>query len=135
MRILGIDPGERRIGLAVSDPFGIMAQGLDTFDKKHDGDFVEHVKQLAEQMEVGEIVVGNPLRGSGEAGESSRRATELARALQQKVGIKVTLWDERYSSQEAHRVLKGSRAGKAAVDKVAAMLILQSYLDYQENQR
>lgn len=135
MRILGIDPGERRVGLALSDELGVTAQGLDTFDKKFDGDFIEHVSRLVGRMDVEEIVVGNPLRASGEVGEPSRRAGKLADALRARLGVKVTLWDERYSTQEAQRVLKGSRASKGTVDKVAAMLILQSYLDFRGRTR
>lgn len=135
MRILGIDPGERRIGLAVSDELGITAQGLDTFDQKSGGDFIEHVAGLVGTLGIEEIVVGNPLRASGAAGESSRRASDLADRLGKRLHVKVTLWDERFSSKEAERVVRGSRAGKAAVDKVAAMLILQSYLDFRGKQR
>lgn len=133
MRILGIDPGERRVGLAVSDELGLTAQGLDTFDKKSSGAFIDHVAELVRSLDIEEIVVGNPLRTSGEAGEPSRKAQALADELHQRLGIPVTLWDERFSSQEALRVMKGSRARKGAVDKVAAVLILQSYLDFRGN--
>jgi len=131
MRILGIDPGERRVGLAMSDPLAITAQGLDTFDTKCGIDLLDHVRDLVERYGVEEIVVGNPVGLSGREGESSARASELARRLEESLPVRVTMWDERLSSREAGRVLRGARAGKAAVDKVAAIIILQSYLDYR----
>jgi putative Holliday junction resolvase len=130
MRILGIDPGERRVGLAVSDPLLLTAQGLDTFDRKKDGDLVDHIAGLVRDMDIQEIVVGNPLRASGEEGQGSAEARSLADTLRARLDVTVRLWDERFSSQEAQRVLRGTRAGKEAVDRIAAILILQSYLDH-----
>lgn len=129
--MLGIDPGERRIGLAVSDALEVTAQGLETFDRRSNGDLVEHIAALVQRYDVGTIVVGNPLRTSGEAGESSLRARALAERLRARLNLTVTLWDERFSSEEAGRVLKGTRAKKGAIDRLAAVLILQSYLDYR----
>jgi putative Holliday junction resolvase len=131
MRILGIDPGERRVGIAVSDPLSITAQGLDTFDAKSGADLIGHLKDLVERYEIEEIVVGNPVGLSGEAGESSAKASDLARRIGDALSVRVTLWDERLSTREASRVLRGERADKGAVDKVAAIIILQSYLDYR----
>ncbi len=130
MRILGIDPGERRIGLAISDPLGITAQGLQTFDRRVQNDFVQFVSDLVHDYGVEEIVIGNPLMLSGDESESSRMAERLGEELRRKLRLKVILWDERLTSEQAKRVLKGSRAGKEAVDKVSAAIILQSYLDY-----
>jgi putative Holliday junction resolvase len=130
MRVLAIDPGERRVGFAVSDPLGITAQGLETFDSRSGIDLIEYVRGLVERYEVGEIVVGNPVGLSGREGESSRKASALARNLRDDLAMRVTLWDERLSSREAERVLRGERAPKGAVDKLAAVIILQSYLDY-----
>ncbi len=131
MRILGIDPGERRIGLAVSDELGIIAQGLATFDKRAGIDFLVHVSDLVGSYEVAEIVVGDPLHLSGRSGESSEKARSLAAKLQKRFNVPVTLWDERLSSEEARRVLLGSKSDKGVVDKLAAIIILQSYLDYR----
>lgn len=132
MRILGIDPGERRFGIAVSDPLAITAQGLETFDaKKSRVGFIDHVRNLVERYGVEEIVVGNPVGLSGKETASSAKASALARDLHESLAVRVTLWDERLSSREAGRVLRGERAGKAAVDKLAAVIILQSYLDYR----
>jgi putative Holliday junction resolvase len=131
-RILGIDPGERRIGLAVSDELQITAQGLDTFDRERGADFFAHVSTLLLELGVEEIVVGDPVHLSGDAGESAEMARALARELQRRFRVRVTLWDERFSSGEARRVLRGSRARKGTIDRLAAVIILQSYLDYRK---
>jgi len=130
-RILAIDSGERRVGLAVSDELQITAQGLDTFDRKRGGDFFAHVSALLSELDVEEIVMGDPVHLSGDVGESAKRARSLAGELQRRFDIKVTLWDERFSSEEAKRTLRGSRAKKGTVDKLAAVIILQSYLDFR----
>ena len=131
MRTLAIDPGDRRIGLAVSDELGIIAQGLDTFDQRGGKDFLAHVAGLVTEYNVGEIVVGHPVHLSGDVGESAIKARGLAEDLQRRFDMTVTLWDERFSSEEAKRVLKGSKAKKGVIDKLAAVIILQSYLDYK----
>lgn len=133
-RVLAIDPGERRVGLAVSDPLGITAQGLVTFDRR-DGDLVAHIEKLAREYELERIVVGNPVSMSGREGDGSARARALASDLGTRLALPVELWDERLSSAEAHRVLAGSRPEKGAVDRVAAMLILQGYLDAHSSRR
>lgn len=127
-RILGVDPGRRRVGLAISDPLGITAQGLPTFDRKY-GDVFAHLRALASRYEIERVVVGQPLSLSGRESDSTRRAGEFARAIGDALAIPVELWDERLSSAEAERVLAGTRADKGAVDRVAAVLILQGYLD------
>jgi putative Holliday junction resolvase len=131
MRILGIDTGERRVGFALSDPLGITAQGLETLDARSGTDVVGHVEELVGRFGVEEIVVGHPVGLAGQRGSSARRAEELAAVLGKRLKIPVTLWDERFSSEEARRVLRGTRAEKKAVDKIAAVIILQSYLDYK----
>jgi len=130
-RVLAVDPGERRVGLAVSDPLGITAQGLATFDRSR-GNIVEHVRGLLREYDVECIVVGRPLSLSGVETESTRRAAALARELSA-LNVAVVLWDERLSSVEAQRILAGARAGKEAVDRIAAVLILQGYLDSRAN--
>jgi putative Holliday junction resolvase len=127
-RVLAIDPGERRVGLAVSDPLGITAQGLATFDRRG-GDLVDHIETLAREYEIARIVVGNPVSMSGRESQGSARARELAHELRSRLSLPVELWDERLSSAEAHRVLAGQRADKGSVDRVAATIILQGYLD------
>ena len=127
-RVLAIDPGERRIGLAVSDPLGITAQGLPTFDLR-DGVLVAHIESLAREYEIVRIVIGNPLSMSGRESEGSARARALAGELATRLALPVELWDERLSSTEANRILAGTRAQKGAVDRIAAVLIRQGWLD------
>jgi putative Holliday junction resolvase len=129
-RVLGVDPGERRVGLAVSDPLGLTAQGLDTFDRAR-GDLFEHLRAVIDDYGIGEIVVGHPVSMSGRRSESSKRAEKLARELERRFGLPVTLWDERLSSREARRTVAGTGATrrKGTVDRVAAVLILQNFLD------
>ena len=129
-RTLAIDPGERRVGLAVSDPLGITAQGLPTFDRR-EGELLDHVEKIAHEYEVARVVIGNPLSMSGRESEGSARARSLADEVHARLGVPVELWDERLSSTEANRILAGSRAEKGAADRIAAMLILQGYLDAQ----
>lgn len=127
-RVLALDPGERRVGLALSDPLGITAQGLPTFDRRR-GDLMAHLRALLADHDVERIVVGHPLSLGGRETEASRLATELAAELRAALGLPVELWDERLSSVEALRTLRGARAEKGAVDRVAAVLILQGWLD------
>lgn len=128
-RILGIDPGDRRVGLAVSDELGITAQGLETFDRNTGGDLFSFLSTLIDTYDVGEVVIGHPVSMSGRPSAASHKAEKLAQDIRGRFGVRVTMWDERLSSEEAKRVLRGSRAGKPSVDRVAAVLILQSYLD------
>lgn len=135
-RILAIDPGDRRVGLAVSDPLGITAQGIDTFDRAG-GDLFAHLAGIIESYNVTEIVVGHPLSLTGQEGTAGRAARELAASLEAHFGVTVSMWDERLSSVEAQRVLAGSRArrkDKGSVDRVAAALILQSFLDARRSE-
>jgi len=128
LRILAIDPGARRVGLAVSDPMGITAQGLPTFDRRG-GDLVDRVREIVSEYGVARIVVGHPIGLSGRPTDGSKDAEQLARRLRGELGLPVDLWDERLSSAEAQRTLAGTRPAKGTVDRVAAVLILQGYLD------
>lgn len=131
-RILAIDYGARRMGLAVSDPLGITAQGLETMERKNKRTDFAHLEQVIRDYEVKEIVLGYPLRMSGEAGTQSQKVTEFAEALRQRFQLPVHLWDERLTSAEANRLLReaevSSRKRAQAVDRMAAVLILQSFL-------
>ena len=132
-RILAIDYGSRRMGLAVSDPLGITAQGLETLERKNKRSDFARLERTLRQYEVREIVVGYPLRMSGEAGTQSQKVEEFAKALRQKFELPVHLWDERLTSAEANRLLREAdisvRKRAAAVDRMAAVLILQSFLE------
>jgi putative Holliday junction resolvase len=131
-RILALDVGTRRIGVAVSDALGITAQGLATIQRKNKKTDLAALRAVLEHYEVAEVVVGFPLRMSGEEGAMSEKMTAFAEQLRKHFGLPVHLWDERLTSAEANRVLRSTdmsiekRAG--AVDRMAAVLILQSFL-------
>ena len=131
-RILAIDYGARRMGLAVSDPLGITAQGLETLERKNKRSDFAHLESTIRHHEVKEIVLGYPLRMSGEAGTQSQKVAEFAEKLRQRFHLPVHLWDERLTSAEANRLLReaevSSRKRAQAVDRMAAVLILQSFL-------
>ena len=131
-RVLAIDYGLRRMGLAVCDPLGITAQGLETLQRKNKrADFV-HLQRVISDYEIQEIVVGWPLKMSGEQGSQAETAAHFAHELRERFKLPVHLWDERLTSAEANRVLRAaelsSRKRARAVDRMAAVLILQSFL-------
>src|SRR5262245_28145594 len=134
-RVLGIDPGERRVGLAVSDPERRVALGLPTFTAGHGKSLVDHLRGLLITFGVGRVVVGYPRSLDGSVGTAARRATALARRLRRDLGVAVELWDERLTTVQAERVLRGTRAEPGARDRIAATLILQSYLDRSGQER
>jgi putative Holliday junction resolvase len=127
--ILALDPGARRVGLAVSDPERRVALGLPTFETAHGRNFIDHLRELLRAYVVTLVVVGEPLGLRGQATSETKRATALARRLRRDLGIDVELWDERLTTVQAQRVLRGERAERGARDRLAAVLILQSYLD------
>lgn len=132
-RILGLDVGARRIGIAISDPLGITAQGLTTLQRRNRRYDLAELHKLLDEHEVREIVVGNPLRMSGQTGAQAEKMAIFAAQLEKSFAIPVHLWDERLSTAEAHRLLdetgiRDSRR-KEVIDKMAAVLILQSFLD------
>ena len=128
-RILGLDPGSKRIGLAVSDPDYRVALGLVTFESGPGRNLIDHLSAILRAYDVRRIVVGHPRTLRGEVGEAARRAEALARRLRREFEIEVELWDERLTTAQGRRVLRGSRAPKAARDRLAATLLLQNYLD------
>lgn len=132
-RVLGLDVGSRRIGLAVSDPLGITAQGLETLQRRNKRYDFAALQEVIAEYEVGQIVLGLPLRMSGEEGIQSGKMQEFAEELRKKFGLPVHLWDERLTSVEANRLLRETGLSiekrAQAVDRMAAVLILQSWLD------
>jgi putative Holliday junction resolvase len=132
-RILALDLGKRRIGLAISDELGITAQGLPTLERRNKRVDLAVLAALARERGVTEILMGNPLHMSGTAGRQSQWAQEFAHALEKYTGIPVRLWDERLTTVEASRVLRQSGISiekrAAAVDRLSAVILLQSYLD------
>ncbi len=133
MRILGIDPGEVRLGLAVSDELGLTAQGLPIWVSRGRSADLAHFRSLVKELDVAEVVVGLPRNMDGTLGPRAEAARELARDLGDTLGLPVTLWDERLTTQAATRALTEAglsrRRRRGRVDAVAAALILQGYLD------
>ncbi len=132
-RVMGLDVGSKTIGVAVSDPLGITAQGLQTLRRQNKRMDYGQLGQLIRDYEISEIVVGYPLRMSGMGGTQSEKMELFADELRKKFGLPVHLWDERLTSAEANRVLRDSemsikRRGEV-VDRLAAVLILQGWMD------
>lgn len=134
-RILALDVGKKRIGLAVSDELGWTAQGLETLERTRIREDLAKLKELAEQWSVQTLLVGKPLHMSGEASRQSEYTREFADRLKEYLSLPVVFWDERLTSVEAERVLRESGASlekrKKAVDRLAAVLLLESYLGYR----
>jgi len=132
-RVLGLDVGSRRIGLAVSDPLGITAQGLETLQRKSKRQDFEQLAAVIRRYEVSEIVVGYPLRMSGAEGMQSEKMQRFAEDLRQRFALPVHLWDERLTSSQANRILREAELSikkrGQAVDRMAAVLILQSWME------
>jgi putative Holliday junction resolvase len=138
-RIVGFDVGDRRIGVAVSDPLGYTAQPLFTLHRTNHRADLKSVARVLRKHNVAEAVVGNPLYMSGDQSPQAAKAQSFAEELRAEFGITVHLWDERLSTTEAHRHLSASgHAGgherKQIIDQVAAVLILQSFLDARANE-
>jgi putative holliday junction resolvase len=119
--------------VAVSDPLGITAQGLETLQRRNKRHDFEHLRHVIRDYDVKEIVVGLPLRMSGAEGTQSEKMRAFAEELQKKFGLPVHLWDERLTSAEANRFLRETdlsieKRGKA-VDRMAAVLILQGWME------
>ena len=132
-RILGIDYGERRIGLALSDPTGIIARPLLTLDQKEDSDWNSTLLAICQEQEVGSIVVGYPLNMKGEKSPQTDKVDQFILLLKKITPLPVHTYDERLTSVAAKRELvrQGIKTGhdKGAVDQTAAALLLQDYLD------
>jgi putative holliday junction resolvase len=134
-RVLAIDFGMRRLGLAVSDALGLTAQGLETIERANAAAGFSEILALVDQYEIQEVLIGNPLSKDGTATEMSRRVAKFAEKLRRQVKCQVKLWDERLSSVEANRLLRSSGISlekrRRAVDRVTAALLLQGYLDWR----
>ena len=135
-RILALDLGKKRIGLALSDPLGITAQGLPTLERTRIREDLAKLGELAAEYGVGLILMGHPLHMSGREGRQAEYARDFAARLTERTGLAVRLWDERLTTVEAMRVLKDSGISierrARAIDKLAAQILLESYLDSEE---
>ncbi|MDO9556754.1 MAG: Holliday junction resolvase RuvX [Coriobacteriia bacterium] len=133
MRHLGLDIGDARVGVAVSDPTGRVATPLDVLDARGLLGDVGPLRRLVEEYGPGVMVVGLPLSLSGEEGPQARAVRETVERYAKTLDIPVRYWDERLSSAEARRIMTSSgvsdRKKRGTLDKLAAALILQSYLD------
>lgn len=133
MVILGIDYGEKRIGLAVSDPLGIAAHGLDTVEADSEGSELDRIAEIVSERDVERIVVGLPLHMDGGEGEVARKVRGFVKSLKRCIpDVTVELLDERLTSARAHRALSSEgvsmKERKKRVDRMAAQFILQRYL-------
>lgn len=135
-RIMGLDVGDRRIGVAVSGALGLTAQPVLTLVRSNRRQDLKSLQRLIRKYDCSAIVVGNPLYMSGDQSPQAAKAQAFAQMLREETGLPVHLWDERLTTTEAHRHLHAAgRAGvehKAVVDQVAAVLILESYLEAQK---
>lgn len=139
-RVLGIDYGTRRVGIAISDPLRLIARRLETVTRSRDDapGPVDHIASLCREHDVDTIVVGLPLRTDGRESLIAEEAVSFADALREKTGLMVEMYDERYTSQIAGRVMvemgagkRGKKRDKELVDRLAAEILLQGWLDTQ----
>ncbi|MEW6110952.1 MAG: Holliday junction resolvase RuvX [Thermodesulfobacteriota bacterium] len=133
MRILGLDIGTKRIGVAVSDPLGITAQSVAVVECKGSEKDLERIASLVKEYKVTEIVVGVPYNMDGSEGPQAQKVRRFMAEITARVGLPVREWDERLSTVAAERVLLEADMSRAkrrkVIDKVAAVIILQGYLD------
>ncbi|PIR25568.1 MAG: Holliday junction resolvase RuvX [Deltaproteobacteria bacterium CG11_big_fil_rev_8_21_14_0_20_42_23] len=137
MRILCLDIGTKRIGIAVSDPMGWTAQGLETWERKGQSKDFEHILHLCQEYEVKKIIVGSPLDAEGQKGKSALGIEQLQEKLRAFINqtlpqLEVQSYDERYSTAEAEERLIAANVSRAkrkkVIDKMAAVVILENYL-------
>ena len=138
MRIMALDVGDRTIGVAISDALMLTAQSRPTLRRKDPQSDIEHLRRLAVDNEVHQIVVGQPLHMDGRESRQSQKIARFAEQLQQTVDLPIVFWDERLTSFEAEQHLEqlglNWRQRREQVDKIAAMIILQNYLDSRPKQ-
>ena len=132
-RVLALDLGKRRIGLAMSDELGLTAQGLETLERTNIREDLGKLSQLIAEKNVSLVLMGQPLHMSGHEGRQSEYTRDFAGRLQKATGVAIQFWDERLTTVEAQRVLRQSGIGiqkrAQAVDRLAAVILLESYLD------
>ena len=133
MKVLGLDVGEKRIGIAISDELRYTAQGMKVLDRRGLADDLRELAEIIAATKVSEIVVGLPRNMDGSFGQGAQKVTAFVQELKKATSVPITLWDERWTTSEATRVLLQAdvtrKKRKKVVDKVAAVLILQGYLD------
>ena len=134
-RVLAVDYGERRVGLALSDPAGLIAHGLETKVTRSAGDALVCIVDIVEAEQVLEIVLGLPVNMDGTAGEMAGKVEAFADQLRGRVSCDVRTWDERLTSVSAQRAMhemgRETRGNKDSLDRISATLLLQNYLDFR----
>ncbi|MBQ6468810.1 MAG: Holliday junction resolvase RuvX [Lachnospiraceae bacterium] len=140
MRAIGLDYGSKTVGVAVSDPFGWTAQAVETITREKENHLratLRRIEELVHIYEADRIILGLPLNMDDTAGERAMAARAFQETLEKKTGLPVFLWDERLTTAEAEEILKETGVPRAEwkthVDKIAAVLILQDYLNEQNN--
>ena len=136
MRILGLDYGSKTVGVAVSDPLGLTAQGVETIWRKQENKLrqtLARIEELISEYQVERIVLGYPKNMNNTIGERAEKSLEFQQMLERRTGLPVIMWDERLTTVEANRTLMEARVRrenrKQYMDKLAAVFILQGYLD------
>ncbi|NFN87347.1 Holliday junction resolvase RuvX [Clostridium sporogenes] len=133
MRILGLDIGDRTIGVAISDPLGFTAQGITTIRRKSEAYDLEEIKKICDKYEVDTIVSGLPKNMNGTLGPQSEKVLEFCDSIKEYVNIEIKMWDERLTTVAATKAMLEADLSRAKrkkiVDKIAATYILQGYLD------
>ncbi|MBM7584781.1 putative Holliday junction resolvase [Bacillus pakistanensis] len=138
MRIMGLDVGSKTVGVAVSDALGWTAQGVETISiSEQEGKFrLDRIEELAKEHEVDKVIVGFPKNMNNTVGPRGEASQKYAKLIEDKLGIKTILWDERLSTMAAERILLEAdvsrKKRKKVIDKMAAVMILQGYLDSQK---
>ena len=133
-RLLGIDPGKKRVGLAISDEDKLVSTPLKTIIKKNNSDLVKEIKKIIEENNIKGIIVGNPINMDGSKGPSAQSAEDFSKYISNNVSIPVTMWDERLSSQAAFNLSSNLDVNISKkvnkLDQNAASFILQGAIDY-----
>lgn len=133
MRVLGLDVGEKTIGVAVSDPLGLTAQGIKTIERKGKKSDIEELKKICSDYTVDTIVVGLPKNMNGTIGPQGEKIINFSEFIKDNINVPIKLWDERLTTVAAHKAMLEADLSRAKrkklVDKVAATYILQGYLD------
>ena len=133
-RLLGIDPGKNRVGLAVSDEDKLVSTPFKTIVKKNNSSFINEIKEIIAENDIKGIIVGNPIKLDGSLGKSSQSAKDLAKNLSKNITIPISMWDERLSSEASFKLTKelgtniSNRRNK--LDMNSAAFILQGAIDY-----
>jgi len=133
-RLLGIDPGKKRVGLAISDEDKLVSTPLKTIIKKNNSDFIKEIRKIIEENNVRGIIVGNPINMDGSKGSSAQSANDFAKYLSNNISVPVTMWDERLSSEGAFNLSSNLDVNTSKkvekLDQNAASFILQGAIDY-----